>query len=179
MLSLVDISRYIQGMDRRSLYDDDVYAWAQQQAEALRQLAATRRDLPNELDLENVAEEIEDVGKSELSKVESFIQLILVHLIKAASAYDARPSQHWRGEIKIWRINLRKNLTGSMRPKIDMDEAWDLAATRAEIDLGKEGDQILPDLPKRCPFSLNELAAEDFDFDAAVARLKEQPSRPC
>ena len=44
-------------MDRRSLYDDDIYAWTQQQAEVLRRLAETRRDLPNELDLENVAEE--------------------------------------------------------------------------------------------------------------------------
>src|SRR5215217_7830045 len=101
-------------MDRRSLYDEDVYAWAKQQADALRRLARAGRDLPNELDLENVAEEIEDVGKSELSKVESFVQLILVHLIKAASARDDRPGQHWRGEVKIWRINLRKNLTGSM-----------------------------------------------------------------
>ena len=38
-------------MDRRSLYDDDIYAWAQEQAAALRRLAETRRDLPNELDL--------------------------------------------------------------------------------------------------------------------------------
>src|SRR5215207_5175902 len=63
-------------MDRRSLYDEDVYAWAKQQADALRRLARTGRDLPNELDLENVAEAIEDVGKSELSKVESFIRLV-------------------------------------------------------------------------------------------------------
>jgi len=72
-------------MDRRSLYDDDIYAWTQQQAEVLRRLAETRRDLPNELDLENVAEEIEDVGKSELHRVESFVRLILLHLVKAAS----------------------------------------------------------------------------------------------
>jgi Domain of unknown function DUF29 len=83
-------------MDRRALYDEDIYAWAQQQAEALRRLAATRRNLPNELDLENVAEEIEDVGKSELSKVESFIRLILIHLLKAASAPQARSQRKWR-----------------------------------------------------------------------------------
>jgi hypothetical protein len=49
-------------MDRRSLYDEDVYAWAQQQADALRRLAGSRPDLPTELDLENVAEESEDGG---------------------------------------------------------------------------------------------------------------------
>jgi hypothetical protein len=164
-------------MDRRSLYDEDIYAWAQQQAATLRRLAETRRDLPNELDLENVAEEIEDVGRSELNKVESFIQLILVHLLKAASAHDDCPSQHWRGEVKIWRINLRKNLSGSMRPKINLEEAWEVAVTRAEVDLAKDGDQIIAGLSERCPFSLDDLAAERFNFDEAVERVR-KASRP-
>src|SRR5215210_7847095 len=87
---------YFPAMDRRSLYDDDIYAWTQQQAEALRRLAGTRRDLPNELDLENVAEEIEDVGKSELHRVESFLRLIWIHLLTAASAPQARSQRKWR-----------------------------------------------------------------------------------
>ncbi|MFL5166125.1 MAG: DUF29 family protein, partial [Microvirga sp.] len=66
----------------RSLYDEDAHAWAQQQADALRRLARTGRDLPNELDLENVAEEIEDVGIAQRSSAESFIRQIFVHLIK-------------------------------------------------------------------------------------------------
>ena len=45
---------------------DEAEQEAKQQADALRRLARTGRDLPNELDLENVAEEIEDVGKSAL-----------------------------------------------------------------------------------------------------------------
>ena len=52
-------------MDRRSLYEDDIYAWAEQQAAALRRLAGTRRELPNELDLENLAEEIETALRSD------------------------------------------------------------------------------------------------------------------
>ena len=90
-------------MDRRSLYDEDIYAWAREQAEVLRRLAETRRDLPNELDLENVAEEIEDVGKSELSKVESSIQLTLVHLLKAASVSQARAYRKWMIEVRVFR----------------------------------------------------------------------------
>jgi Domain of unknown function DUF29 len=63
-----------------SLYDEDVLAWAEQQAAALRRLGS-RRDLPNELDLSNVIEEIEDVGKSEFHAVESLIENILIHLM--------------------------------------------------------------------------------------------------
>lgn len=162
-------------MDRRSLYDDDIYAWAQQQAGALRRLGETRRDLPNELDLENVAEEIEDVGKSELSKVESFIELVLVHLIKAASAPNAAPFEKWGKEVRLFRAQLLKNLTRSMRAKIDMDEVWQLARLRADVDLTSEGDEILPELPSRSPFAVEDIAAAEFDFEAAVARITREP----
>ncbi|MFL5183650.1 MAG: DUF29 domain-containing protein [Microvirga sp.] len=164
-------------MDRRSLYDDDIYAWTQQQAEALRRLAGTRRDLPNELDLENVAEEIEDVGKSELHRVESFVRLILLHLIKAASVRDARAGDHWRKEVRIWRIDLRKDLTASMRAKVDLDAAWEVAVTKAEIELATAGDQAIPGLPAGCPFAVDDLAGERFDFDEAVERVQAAAAR--
>ncbi|MFL5127321.1 MAG: DUF29 domain-containing protein [Microvirga sp.] len=162
-------------MDRRSLYDDDVYAWAKQQAAALRRLARTGRDLPNELDLENVAEEIEDVGKSELSKVESYIQLALVRLLKAASVPQARAYRKWMIEVRVFRAELLKNLTRAMRQNIDMDELWGLARLRAEADLLDNGDEISPNLPGRSPFSLEDLTAGEFDFDAAVARFRPHP----
>ena len=60
-----------------NLYDTDIYAWSQQQAAVLRDLAS-RPDLPNELDLQHVAEEIEDVGISELNAVRSFLRLCFV-----------------------------------------------------------------------------------------------------
>ena len=71
------------------LYDTDILAWSQRQAAVLRDLAA-RRDLPNELDLDHVAEEIEDVGRSELNAVQSFIRLCLVHIVKAACSLRIR-----------------------------------------------------------------------------------------
>jgi hypothetical protein len=162
-------------MERRSLYDDDIYAWAREQAEVLRRLAETRRDLPNELDLENVAEEIEDVGKSELSKVESFIQLALVHLLKAASVPQARSYRKWSIEVRVFRAELLKNLTRAMRQNIDMDELWGLARLRAEADLLDDGDAILPNLPARSPFSLEAMTAAEFEFETAVARIRPQP----
>jgi hypothetical protein len=162
-------------MDRRSLYDEDVYAWAKQQADALRRLARAGRDLPNELDLENVAEEIEDVGKSELSKVESFIQLTLVHLLKAASVPQACAYRKWMIEVRVFRAELLKNLTRAMRQNIDIDELWGLGRLRAEADLLDNGDEISPNLPGRSPFSLEDLTAGEFDFDAAVARIRPHP----
>ncbi len=85
----------------------------------LRRLAETRRDLPNELDLENVAEEIEDAGKSELHRIEGFVRLILLHLVKAASVRDARAADHWRKEVKIWRIDWSAPLQPDRRRAYD------------------------------------------------------------
>jgi hypothetical protein len=165
-------------MDRRNLYDEDIYAWAQQQADVLRRLAETRRDLPNELDLENVAEEIEDVGKSELSRVESFIQLILVHLLKAASAPQARSARKWSLEVGLFHAQLLKNLSRSMRARIDVDEIWRLALIEAEADLVGEGDELISDPPRTSPIALDELTGKSLDFEAMVRRISGWPDWP-
>ncbi len=63
-----------------------------------------------------------------------------------------------------------------MRAKIDLDEAWEVAVTKAEIDLAA-GDQVVPGLPGRSPFSVDDLAGDRFDFDEAVERVR-AASRP-
>ena len=160
-------------MDRVTSYDDDIYAWSQEQAAALRRLAETRRDLPNELDLEHVAEEIEDLGKTELRTVESFLELMLIHLLKVASAPGARPVRHWRDEVGLQRRALLKDLKNSMRQLIDLDAIWDTARRRADAALDEHDDILLPGLPEACPFSLDGLTGAQFDIDAAVARLRQ------
>ena len=54
-------------MTQAALYDEDIYAWAQHQARVLRGLAGANLGLPNDLDLdlEHVAEEIEEVGNEQ------------------------------------------------------------------------------------------------------------------
>ena len=160
-------------MDRATSYDDDIYAWSQEQAAALRRLAQTRRDLPNELDLAHVAEEIEDVGSSELHRVESFLELLLLHLLKLASVPDAASGRHWAAEIALQHRAVRKNLKMSMRQNLDLDEIWAAANTRADAALEQHGDALLSGLPKTCPFILDEIAAEPFDVDAAVERIRQ------
>ena len=66
-------------------YDADFFAWTQHQAKLLRTLNRWRPDLPTGLDLNQVAEEIQELGSAELSSVKSLIRQMLVHLIKAAS----------------------------------------------------------------------------------------------
>src|SRR5947209_18162408 len=61
-------------------YEDDFYAWTQHQAEVLRSLHVS----DNRFDRDHVAEEIEDLGKSERDAVRSQIRRIIEHLLKLA-----------------------------------------------------------------------------------------------
>lgn len=58
------------------LYDTDLHAWSQRQAELLRRRAA------NELDWDNIAEEIEGVGASEKHQIKSRLEVLCHHLLK-------------------------------------------------------------------------------------------------
>ena len=74
-------------MDQAALYDEDIYAWSQHQARVLRALyqAGTGARLPNDLDLEHIAEEIEDLGNEQRFQVESNLGQALAHLIKVVA----------------------------------------------------------------------------------------------
>ncbi len=58
-------------MDQAALYDEDIRAWSQHQAAVLRRMAANPAALPDDLDLEHVAEEIEEVGNVQCFAAES------------------------------------------------------------------------------------------------------------
>ena len=66
--------------DSSTLYDEDFFAWAKQQAEALR--AASRAGSNLKLDWENLAEEIESLGRSQRHELRSRLGVVLAHLLK-------------------------------------------------------------------------------------------------
>jgi hypothetical protein len=52
------------------------------------------------------------------------------------------------------------------------DELWRLARLRADIDLTGAGDELLAELPAASPLALDDLTAPEFDFQAALARVR-------
>jgi hypothetical protein len=162
-------------MDSRGLYDDDIYAWSEQQAAVLRSMSRSPGRLPNDLDLEHVAEEIEDLGRSERHAAESALRLIMVHLIKIAAAPHSPAVRHWRKEIVSFQIELASRLTQSMAQRIDMDRLWHTAKREARAGLEEDeaggGDQGLWAVA-RCPIDLRTLQDEDLEVDRVVARLR-------
>ena len=165
-------------MTGQTLYDDDIVLWSEQQAEIIRRLGATRRDLPNELDVENVAEEIESVGRSETASVESFLRLLLLHLIKIAWAPDSSAVPHWRDEAENFSAEALTRFAPSMAQRIDLDRPWRLACRQAGASLSRDGE-LVPVLPAACPFSIDELVREAPDIPALLLKLQgAKPTTP-
>ena len=77
------------------LYEDDFYAWTQHQAMVLRTMAVA----DNGFDRENVAEEIEALGRSERDVMRSQIRRIIEHLLKLAHSPAPEPRYDWMASI--------------------------------------------------------------------------------
>ena len=156
------------------LYDIDILAWSEQQADALRSLAE-RRDLPNALDLPHVVEEIEDVGLNQLHAANSFIRLIMTHTIKCWADPGAPSLLHRHAEIGNWQAELASRLTASMRNRIDLDREWRRAIRQAVLDLKAQGvgSALAAGLPAdmTCPLSLADLSCDPADPALVVGQL--------
>ncbi|MBV8336749.1 MAG: DUF29 domain-containing protein, partial [Alphaproteobacteria bacterium] len=84
------------------LYDRDFFLWTQEQSAALRR--AKDPNLP--LDWENLAEEIESLGKSQRAELNSQVRRILRHLLKLESSPASDPRAGWRATILDARLEL-------------------------------------------------------------------------
>ncbi len=81
-----------------SLYESDFHAWLKDQATKLRDRSH------NDLDWENLAEEIESVGRSERHQIRSRLEILILHLLKW-QFQPGRRSESWRitiSEQRVW-----------------------------------------------------------------------------
>src|SRR3954464_15566716 len=101
--------------DVKSLYDEDFVAWTQQQAKALRAAAGSRTNQP--LDWENLAEEVEDLGKSVRRELESQIRRIIQHLLKLQYSPSADPRRGWFESVTGARAETEDGLAQKHTPR--------------------------------------------------------------
>ncbi len=92
-----------------ALYDTDFVAWTERQAALL--LAKRGEDL----DYERLAEEVGDLGKSELHACTSQVTNVLLHLSKIEFVGPLRTVPHWRGETLEFRDALQRRLTPTLQ----------------------------------------------------------------
>jgi hypothetical protein len=154
------------------LYERDILSWSEHQADLLRRVA--RGERVNDVDWEHVVEEIEDVGLSELHSVESFLDLVLVHLLKVRGWPDSPSVAHWRGEIGSFQKNAVRRFAPSMRQRIDLAKLYRDAVEQL---VGVDYDGFVPlAWPVACPFTLDELLTER--RGVLEERLASKPGAP-
>ncbi len=122
------------------LYDRDFVLWTEEQAAALRR--AKPANLP--LDWENLAEEIESLGRSDRRELTSQIRRITHHLLKIEGSPAVDPRAGWRSTIRNARAEIEDLLrdSPSLRGQIDaiITEQFRIAAKLAADDLVQYGE---------------------------------------
>jgi hypothetical protein len=154
-----------------NLYETDILTWSEHQADLLRRLAHGER-LNETIDWENVIEEVESVGRSELRACESLLRQALMQLLKLHREPDSEAAAHWRGEVVGFLIDAAAAFAPSMRQRIDLPGIFEDVLFR----LRASGmDQSALRLPESCPFVLDDLLIDRPDVTALVAKVGTAP----
>jgi hypothetical protein len=136
-------------------YEQDYFAWSKDQA------ARIRAAKPGSIDWENVAEEIESLGRSDKRAIESDLNVVLVHLLKWAFQPDER-KRGWRSSIAEHRHRIAKRTkeSPSLRnyPSVVLADEYAYARQTAADETG------LPEsvFPRACPFTIEQVLDPDF-----------------
>jgi hypothetical protein len=135
---------------RPSLYDQDFLAWTEQQAALLR---AGRLD---QLDRDNLAEELDTMGRSEWGELENRLEVLLMHMLKW-DHQPARRSRSWKATMREQRNAIRRLMRRSPSLKRGLEttiaEVYPDAVGRAIDETGLSAARF----PERLPYSVAEV----------------------
>jgi len=135
------------------LYDRDFYLWLQETAQLL------RNGEFDKLDVENLVEEIESMGRSDKRSVKSNLEIVLVHLLKYKYQPERR-SNSWRLTLFEHRDRLEAEFldSPSLRPYLPsvFEDCYHSARKKASIETGLPIETFPPDSPFTSEQTLNE-----------------------
>lgn len=140
------------------LYEEDFYAWTRDQAAALRRMAGQRWNGP--LDLEHLAEEIEDVGSDRRDAVGSQLRRIMEHFLKLQHSRARDPRSGWKDSIDDARAEIEDKLTRTIRGEIadELPRLYDRARYKAHRGLRENGEaDDAAALPSANAYGLDDL----------------------
>ena len=141
----------------RAGYMRDFYSWLMQQARAVRE---GRWDA---IDRDNLAEEIESLGREQFNKLESALRVLLTHILK----WDHQPerrSRSWLLSMQAQRLEIEDVLADNpgLRPRIE--EALTRAYRKARLEAAKETELDEATFPQSCPYSFEEAMGREDSF---------------
>jgi hypothetical protein len=136
-------------------YDADLYSWSMEQARLLRDGVWTA------VDPENIADEIESLGREQFNKLESAFRILLIHMLK----WDHQPqkrSRSWTLSVKEQRLVLGHVLADNPGLKPRIPEALVRAYALARVRAADETGLAEADFPENCPYSYEDIVSRTF-----------------
>jgi hypothetical protein len=152
------MSKHEEAAMRSMLHETDFLRWTEEQAALLR--AGRFADA----DIQNILEEIEDMGKEQKVALQSLFRQILIHLLKLHCSPSSAPRAAWIEEISEYRAQAETRLeeTPSLRhhAPVLFARAWPQARRGAEKAFEAHGEPVT--LPVECPYTLAQVMDGDF-----------------
>ena len=136
-------------------YEQDFYGWTQEQARLLREGRFA------ELDVANVVEEIETLGRSERRELVAHLRVLLTHLLKWVHQPDRR-GRSWRLTIEAQRVQARQYLQENPSLKPQLEDIMENAYRLGIIDAERQTRLSRRTFPATCPWSFDQAMAEEF-----------------
>ena len=140
-------------------YNTDFYGWTQEQAALLKagKLA--------ELDIDNLLEEVETMGRSEKRELDSRLTVLLVHMLKW-QYQPIRRGRSWQLTIEGQRINFSETLYENPSLKPQLDTILKKAYAKSIIKASQETALDEQTFPSVCPWTLSQILDDNFYPDA-------------
>jgi uncharacterized protein DUF29 len=139
--------------------DDDFYAWLLHQARTLRRIA----DKVPSLDCEEIAEELEGMARSDEHAVQSFLEVLLTHLLKWRYQPNRR-TRSWRVSIQNARSDVQDRLADSpsLRTRLPtlVGRAYAKARRSAGAEMKIEEREWDEKSPSACPWDVDKILSD-------------------
>ena len=139
----------------KQLYEIDDSQWLEETIKLLKDHQF------QELDLENLIEELEDLGKRDKNAVANLLEQIIRHLLLLQywSSESKNNTVHWQGAIYTFRTQLNRRITTNLRNYLEseLDSIY-----KDALGFVKIKTQNSVSFPSECPFSLNQLLDIDW-----------------
>jgi hypothetical protein len=133
-----------------SNYDNDFYAWANEQA------ALLRAGKLGDADIDHIAQEIESMGRTEKRELISRLRVLLLHLLKWKFQPSGRGSS-WRASIRVQRLDIAEHLKDNASLKTILPQAIAAAFEGALIEAADQTGMPESALPSSCPWAFDEM----------------------
>ena len=138
-----------------NLHDSDFYAWTKETAQLLKEGRVS------EVDIKNIAEELESMGNSDKRALISCFSVLIAHLLKWKHQKEKR-SKSWSLTIKNQRVMVKDLLKDSPSLKHQIQSKIEVAYTNARLMAEKETGLNIDTFPEECPFTLEQCLNEEF-----------------